>query len=211
MPCPVKGPDVTQAPDPFAQISLCAPWRAAALSARKTLRFDLVPDAATRTALAVALDIRTLRKFSFKGELRPSGRADWILDAVLGATVVQDCAITLDPVTTRIDERVIRKYVTELPKPEGPETEMPEDDTLELLGQVIDAGAVAIEELVLALPAFPRAPGVELTPEGTLQAAPANVDPIEDMRPRPFAGLAGLRDKMTEAQSAAATKPDQDT
>lgn len=187
---------MTQSPDPFAEISLCAPLRLAALSKRKPLRFDLAPDAQVRTDLAHALDIRALRKFSFKGEVRPVGRHDWVLEAVLGATVVQDCAITLDPVTTRIDETVTRRYVTDLPKPEGPETEMPEDDTVELLGQFIDPGAVAIEELVLALPPFPRAAGVELTPEGTLQAAPDGADPIEDARPKPFAGLAGLRDKL---------------
>ncbi len=166
------------------------------MSARKAVRFDIVPDAAMRTALAERLDIRGLRKFSFKGELRPSGRSDWVLEGVLGATFVQDCAITLDPVTTRVDEPVRRHYVTEMPAPEGPEAEMPEDDSIELLGPVIDPGAVAIEELVLAIPPFPRAAGVELTPEGTLYAAPDGADPIEDARPKPFAGLAALRDKL---------------
>jgi len=196
LPCPVKGPVVTQAPDPFAQISLHPPFRMAALSARKALRFEISADAMTRTALAQALGIRALRKFTFKGEVRPAGRGDWVLEAAFGATFVQDCAITLDPVTTRVDDTVIRRYVTELPAAEGPELEIPEDDTLEVLGQFIDPGAVAIEELVLALPPFPRAPGAELTQDGTLQAAPVGADPIADLRPRPFAGLAGLRDKL---------------
>jgi uncharacterized metal-binding protein YceD (DUF177 family) len=195
-PALLKGPDVTQAPDPFAQISLCAPFRLSALSARKAVRFDISADAPTRTALAVALGIRALRKFTFKGELRPEGRGDWVLEGAFGATFVQDCAITLDPVTTRVDEMVTRRYVTELPVNEGPELEMPEDDSLEVLGQFIDPGAVAIEELVLALPPFPRAAGVELTEDGVLRAAPEGADPVEDLRPRPFAALAQLRDKM---------------
>lgn len=197
---PLKGPDVTQAPDPFAQITLCPPFRMAALSARKPVRFDITADAPTRTALAAALGIRALRKFTFRGEVRPSGRGDWVLDGVFGATFVQDCAITLDPVTTRVDEDVTRRYVTELPFTEGPELEMPEDDSVELLGQFIDPGAVAIEELVLALPPFPRAPGVALTEDGVLRAAPEGQDPVTDDRPRPFAGLAALRDKMAGEQ-----------
>lgn len=150
-----------------------------------------------RAAIAAALDIRGLRKFSFAGELRPEGRRDWILQAKLGATVVQDCAITLDPVTTRIDEDVTRRYLAEMPEPSGLEVEMPEDDTIEPLGVEIDPSAVALEALLLALPAFPRATGAELAPEGELRAAPAGADPAElDTRPKPFAALAALRDKL---------------
>ena len=54
------------------------------------------------------------------------------------------------------------------------------DETLEPLGQFIDLAAVMIEELALALPAYPRAPGV------AFDAAPA--EPPAETR-RPFAGL----------------------
>jgi uncharacterized metal-binding protein YceD (DUF177 family) len=193
---------LTQATDPLAQIQLCPPLRLAALSARKVQRFDLGADGAQRAAIAAALDIKGLRKFSFVGELRPEGRRDWSLRAKLGATVVQDCAITLEPVTTRIDEEVIRRYLAEMPEPSGLEVEMPEDDTIEPLGTEIDPSAVALEALLLALPAFPRAPGVELAPEGQLRAGPKSGEPDDmDDRPKPFAALAALRDKLTPPTS----------
>ena len=196
---------MTDQTDPLERIQLCAPYRLAALSARKVQRFDLAPDGDLRARIAQALDIRGLRKFSFKGELRPIGRSDWMLEGALGATVVQDCAITLAPVTTRIDEAVTRRYVAQMPEPTGIEAEMPDDDTLDPLPDAIDPGAVALEALLLALPPFPRAPGAELTADGVLQAAPEGTAPIDSDRPRPFAVLEGLRDKLTgSAQSAEA-------
>ena len=201
---------MTDPDDPLSHIRLCAPWRLAALSARKVQRFDLTPDAELRARIAQALDIRGLRKFSFKGELRPVGRADWLLDGALGATIVQDCAITLAPVTTRIDEQVLRRYVADMPEPAGLEAEMPDDDTLEPLPDMIDAGAVALEALLLALPPFPRAPGAELTADGVMQAAPEGAAPIDSDRPRPFAVLEGLRDKLAGPAQSQGANPEKD-
>ena len=71
------------------------------------------------------------------------------------------------------------------------EVEIPEDDTLEPLGEVIDAAEVAIEALSLALPLYPRAPGVEL---GAVQVSPPDAAPLQDADLKPFAGLAKLMD-----------------
>lgn len=192
--------------DPLDQIRLCPIVALGQLSARKALRIDLAPDAALRGQIAQALGIRSLRKFSFQGELRPSGRHDWLLEGRLGATVVQDCAITLAPVTTRIDEDVTRRYLADMPEVSGLEMEMPEDDTIEPLGRSIDPSSVALEALLLALPPFPRAKGAELAPEGQMTAAPEGATPIDSDRPRPFAALASLRDDLK-----AGSKPDPDT
>ncbi|MBR3371138.1 MAG: DUF177 domain-containing protein [Rhodobacteraceae bacterium] len=181
---------------PPIQPVLCPPIRVAALNARKPVRFDVQPDSATRTQLAQDMGLIVLRKFRFHGELRPFGKRDWEISATLGATVVQSCAVTLDPVTTRIDEPVLRRYLAELPVPTGTEVEMPEDDTQEVLGTMIDPGAVALEALALALPAFPRADGAALPGAGVLSAAPEGAAPLEDARPKPFAALAGLREKL---------------
>ena len=180
--------------DPLAGLQLCPVVALGQLNARKAVRIDLAPDAELRARIAQALDIRGLRKFTFAGELRPVGRRDWELRAHLGATIVQDCAITLAPVTTRIDEQVLRRYLADMPEVSALEMEMPEDDTTEPLGRSIDPGAVALEALLLALPAFPRADGAELTPEGVLRAAPDGAADAKDDRPRPFAVLARLKD-----------------
>lgn len=165
------------------------PFRVTALSARKAQRFDLRPDPAMLQALAAWLDITAVRSLRFHGEIRATGRHDFMLEGTLSARVEQACGITLAPVVTDIDEPVIRRYVGDIPEPVGDEAEMPEDDTMEPVPEVIDAGAVAAEALVLALPPFPRAPGAALD---RADFAPPGVVPLGDADLKPFAGLAGI-------------------
>lgn len=159
---------------------------------RKPLRFDLVPDPSGRQAVAGDLDLLDLPEMRFSGVVRPAGK-DVVLEAVLTATVVQPCSVTLDPVTTRIDEAVSRRYVADWVEPEGDEVEVPEDVTVEPLPQAIDVAEVAIEALALALPLYPRAPGADL---GEAVFAPPGVAPLRAEDMRPFAGLAALKDRL---------------
>jgi uncharacterized metal-binding protein YceD (DUF177 family) len=111
------------------------------------------------------------------------------LRATLEAVVVQPCSVTLAPVTTRIEEPVLRRYMPDLPMPDpGSETEMPEDDSLEPLPDAIDLAAVLAEALALALPPFPRAPGAAF---GAAVFAPPGVAPLTDADASPFAVLRG--------------------
>ena len=168
------------------------PLRVDSLPARKPTRFDLTPDTDALARIAEALAILGIDKLRFRGELRPAGRRDWILEADLGATVRQACVVTLAPVSTRIEEAVTRRYLSSFTEPEGEEVEMP-DETIEPLPAVIDPGAVMIEALALALPPFPRADGAEF--DGAEAVAPG-AEPITDADvTRPFAGLAELMKK----------------
>ncbi|WP_424940295.1 YceD family protein [Aliiroseovarius sp. S253] len=168
--------------------------RVADLSTGSATPFELIPTDAECKAIAAELGIPALRKLRFKGTLNARGKTDWQLKAQLGATVVQDCVVTLDPVTTRIEDPVSRRWVRDLPELEaGDEIEMPDDETLEQLGAEIDLGEVMIESLALALPMFPRAEGAEL--DQTNFAAPG-VAPMSDEDARPFAGLSALRDQL---------------
>lgn len=176
--------------------TLAAPIVVASLNGRKARDVMIEPDAAQCAAIARFLDVSAVRKLRFHGILAPLGTQDWEVSGTLGATVVQPCAITLAPVTTRIDQRVIRRFVADWSDPEGEEVEMPEDDTLEPLGSKIDLSAVVTEALALALPDFPRAGGVVLSEDGALRAAPAGETPLDDDAVKPFAGLAALRRKM---------------
>lgn len=183
----------TPAPDDGV---LSHPLTVAQLNARKTLHFDLEPDMDQRAALAAELGLMAVRKLRFKGSLKPLGRKDWELQADLGATVVQPCTVTLDPVTTRIDEAVTRRFLADMPEPEGLEVEMPQDDTLEPLPAVLDLGLIATEALVLALPQWPRSDGAALPDDGAIRTAPPGQQPVTDAEIRPFAALASLRDKL---------------
>ncbi len=66
-------------------------------------------------------------------------------------------------------------------------------DEVDPLPEVLDIGLLAIEELALAIPAYPHAEGVEDT------ALVMRTDEGDEEPPRkPFAGLAALREKMRD-------------
>ena len=156
--------------------------------------FSLAPDADARLALAQELGISAIRKLKFHGEISPDGASDLKLQAELGATVVQPCVITLEPVTTRIDETVSRRYLASMPElPEGDEIEMPEDETAEPLPRELNLAEVMTEALALALPAWPRAEGAGPV---DLSVTEPGEQPMTDDEAKPFAELKSLRDKL---------------
>ncbi len=173
-------------PPPFHHV-----LRLSDLAGRKPTRFTLTPDAAVRAEIALWAGINAVARLRFQGALTPRGRHDWQLEAVLEATVVQPCVVTLAPVTTKISEPVERRWLADLPTPEADEAEMPEDIALEPLADEIDLGAVMLEALELALPLYPRAPGVEF---GAAEVTDVGLAPLDDAARRPFAGLAAMLD-----------------
>lgn len=157
---------------------------------RAEVAFIYTPDEDARSDIADTLELRGLRKVRLEGSLAPDGSRDWRLDAKLGATAVQSCVVTLEPVTTRVDTDVVRRYLADgVPEPEG-ETEMPEDDTIEPLPAAVDLKVLVAEALALALPDYPRAEGV--APVEQTFAAPGTA-PMTDEDAKPFAALKVLK------------------
>lgn len=170
-----------------------SPLRLADLATRKATLFELTPTADERKAIAAELGIIGVKKLRFNGQIAPQGKTDWTMTADLGATVVQECVVTLTPVTTRIDEPLTRSYVADLPEPEASEVEMPEDDTVEPLPATLDLAQVMIEALTLALPPYPRTDGADL---GEAVFTAPGVVPMRDEDAKPFAGLQSLRESL---------------
>ncbi len=169
--------------------------RVADLAQNAKTSFELRPDAAVCAALAEELNLLGLKKLSLVGQIVAQGGRDWLLTARLGATIVQACVISLEPVTTRIDADVRRLYLADMPEPDSIEVEMPEDDSLEPLPKHIDLDALLAEALALNLPLYPRKEGIDL---GQAQFAEPGVKPLSDEAVKPFAGLAELRNKLTK-------------
>ncbi|WP_194094761.1 YceD family protein [Marivivens aquimaris] len=172
-------------------------YRLSELSGRTEVPFTLEPDADARAKLARVLDIPKIRKLRFEGQLLARGKTDWHLHAKLGATVVQECVVTLEPVTTRIDESIVRAYVHDYEETVIGEVEMPDDDSIEPLPTAIDLYEVMSEALSLALPPFPRAEGVEL---GEAVYTEKGIAPMRDEDTKPFAGLKSLRDSLEKPE-----------
>ncbi len=165
------------------------PFKVTAIAGRTSTHVRLRPSAPERKAIADALGLLDLPRLEFDGEIRPAGKRDLVLTGKLVASVVQPCSISLEPVTTAISEEVRRLYLSDYADPQDNEVEIPSDDTQEALPEVIDAASVAIEALALALPMYPRAPGVEL---GEAVFAEPGLQPLREGDLKPFAGLAGL-------------------
>lgn len=170
-------------------LPLSMPVRTGEVSGRRARNFDLRPDGQQLTAMAPLLDVTKLANVVFTGKLSPEGKADVVLTGQLRAKVEQPCVVTLAPVVTKIDTSIRRHYVAGMQPPTEDEVEMPEDDSLEPLPQVIDLGAVLLEALALALPDYPRADGAEL---GEAVFAAPGVQGLRDADLKPFAALAGL-------------------
>ncbi|MDM7931071.1 DUF177 domain-containing protein [Tabrizicola sp.] len=175
-------------------------FRTGGLSPRKPTRFAYAPGATLRQALAGEMGLLALPKLEFSGQIAPDGRDAMLLTGTLTAECDQPCIVTLAPVRSRITEAVRRRYVAGLDQPDADEMEMPEDDTVDPMPEVIDIAEIAAEALMLALPLYPRAPGAEL---GSVVHAGEGVSPLSDADLKPFAGLAALAGKL-------ATKPDGD-
>ena len=166
--------------------------RLAELPADRPYEFAVEPDGSVREAIANLMGITRLRRLTLVGRIAPLNDGDWRLEAKLGATVTQNCVVTLVPVVTRIDEPVVRSYVASIiQKAPAEEMEMPADDSIEPLSAELDLGAVLFEELALALPPYPRAEDAE-----PFEAcyAPADVAPLDAAAVKPFAGLAKLKE-----------------
>jgi len=167
---------------------------------------DLAADEAARAAIAAhagvtaieRLEARLLFSRWLRGGVEVTGR--------LRASLEQPCVVTLDPVRQEIDENVLMRFVpagSELARagagspeelildPEGEDPPEPFD------GEAIDAWAVAIESLVLAIDPFPRAPGAHL-PE---QARDAESDDFD--AESPFAALKKLKTGLSDPGAGA--------
>lgn len=155
---------------------------------------DIVFDNDRLAAGKDQLGILDLAKVRLIGKLIPERKTDWRLDAELGATVTQACVVTLDPVRTRIDTRISRLFTTHWSEPDPEtETEIPEDVNVDPLPPVIDLAQVALEEISLAMPDFPRSKDAALADSS---AAPEGVTPLTDEDLKPFAALKALKEKM---------------
>ncbi len=159
------------------------------LPQNRPTNFNLRPNENQLVEIASELGLSAVRKLSFVGQISAQGRHNWLLTSRLGATVVQPCVISLEPVTTRIDTDVSRVFLATLPDPGLGEVEMHEDENIELLGPTIDPFVVMVEALTLFLPQYPRKDGANL---GVSVFTEPGHAPMTDQDARPFAGLAGL-------------------
>jgi uncharacterized metal-binding protein YceD (DUF177 family) len=158
-------------------------------------KFEEVPSEGETNEMAVLFDVVSIRKMRFAGAISPFEDDGWLLEGKLGVTVSQNCVVTLDRVRTRLDLD-IRRIFTPMAEPDENEITLDasHNDELEPLGREIDLGLVAMEALALAIPEYPRIEGAEL-PESSF--SPPDTSDIDEEQPKAFAGLAALKEKLS--------------
>jgi Large ribosomal RNA subunit accumulation protein YceD len=156
-----------------------------------------------REALARRLSLAGLARLEVAGEVMAIRGGSVIrLTARLLAEVTQTCVVTLAPLERRIETDFVRLYAADAVGEAAPGEEVffdEEDEDIEaLIGNRIDAGEAAAEQLALELDPYPRAAGASLAPGPDVGGS--DREEGEGQRSHPFAGLAAL------AEQAAARK-----
>lgn len=173
------------------------PFKITAL-ADTVLSVDIEAGSSECKELARRFDIADVT--SFKAHAEISGRTnDVIVRGTLKAQVVQNCVVTLEPLTEHYEESFVRRFVpaTRLPKTApGEEVFIPllpdEEDLPDALeGDELDLGEIVAEELALVLNPYPRRQGATFElPQGL-----EGVELGEVVKPNPFAVLSKLKEK----------------
>ena len=149
------------------------------------------PNESERAALARLAQVLEIPKFDARVLLKKLSPTRFLLSYELAAEVMQACVVTLEPLLARITREFDRELHLSSPGRHahpGPDKEIalgPEDEDApeEISSPHYDLAAPLIEEFLLAIDPYPRAPGGEFVPPDTGEAKPAN----------PFAALKGLK------------------
>lgn len=160
--------------------------------------FPIRPDAAKCQQLAEYLGVQAVEKFHAELILKRWRGRGVRVEGTVSATIVQNCAVSLEPVRSQVKEEVLARFLPESLIQRDTENAaeiiidpLADDPPEAFDGREIDLGALAVEFLVLGIDPYIRAPGVAL-PE---QIIPADGIIPDAERKNPFQVLQGLKDK----------------
>ncbi|WP_174286274.1 DUF177 domain-containing protein [Sphingomonas bacterium] len=137
-----------------------------------------------RAALARRFGLVAVDRLSGTFGVRREG--DGILaSGSVGASVVQACSVTGDPIAVTVIETVALRFADEMTS-EGDEVELSVDalDILPIEDGAVDLGEAAAETMALALDPFPRSPGAAavLKAAGVVSEDEATHGPFADLK-----------------------------
>ena len=172
--------------------------RLSGINQAKRIEFDLTLSKEQTLQIIKRLNLLSLKKVVFKGNLFPLAEDRWALKAELRATVKQKCVITLKPVQTLVSETVNRTFAPlEVQKSsdimDDGASPVFFDDTLEEYNDIIDLLEIIFEELTLILPLYPKFDGAKLDPYTITEPGKK---PLTEENLKPFAQLSNLKDKL---------------
>src|SRR5262245_42360023 len=150
-------------------------------------RIELAADAAAREQVAKMAGVLGLPRLEAVFDLVPLANGGVHVTGAVSAGVGQICVVTLDPITSQIEEQVDLVFTppdASTPLPELTTCEAHDHDPPETLHNgMIDLGAIATEFLMLGIDPYPRKPDAKFEAPGA-----------DDAKAHPFAALAALKD-----------------
>jgi uncharacterized metal-binding protein YceD (DUF177 family) len=150
-----------------------------------------LPISKQRAALASLAEIVDVPKFSARITLQKKSPTEFQLACQFSADIIQSCVVSLEPVPAHIERDFIRAlhYSPSLRRPADKKevilTPVEDDEPDEIESLHYDLAGPLMEEFLLAIDPYPRAPGVAFAPPGEGDGAPAN----------PFAVLKDLKSR----------------
>lgn len=144
-------------------------------------------------ALAAALDLVALNSLSATYSITAIGAGRYRLGGRLNAAVLQACVVTLEPVTSMIEETLEATFWPEPDIPPPASGELDLDEELEpepIVAGQIDVGRIAVECLAAAIDPFPRKADAALD-----RASAGPSGSAADVSDHPFAALARIKEK----------------
>lgn len=176
------------------------PWRSAVSVgeiSEQGLHRNIEAGEAERQAIAALAGLWELPRLAASFDLLPAGGGRVHVRGRVTAAAGQTCVVTLEPMTSEIDEEVDVMFsphaadqVADAGSEDEPAEALAEDPPEPIVNDEIDLGALAVEFLLLGLDPYPRKDGVVFEPVIT------PVDPAD----HPFAALAALKQPVSPAK-----------
>jgi uncharacterized metal-binding protein YceD (DUF177 family) len=146
--------------------------------------FELVPDAATRAALARHVGLLALPVLRARLKVIPAGKGGVLVEGDLEASVRQTCVVSLEAFDAELREIITVRFAPKANAAPGLVVELGDEDPPDpLVDGALDLAAVVTEFLALAIDPYPRKPGAIFVP-------PAET---KDPSASPFAALGKLK------------------
>ena len=151
----------------------------------------IAPSADDLTRIAHWAGVERVDALKAKIDLRKLSPTRYAFDAELEADIVQSCVVTLDPVHSHIARSFTRDLFLSPTARHVPKevvvdvAPLDEDGREEITSLRYDLAVPVLEELVLAIDPYPRAPGVAFEPPQNGADSPEH----------PFAVLKGLKSR----------------
>lgn len=147
--------------------------------------FDLRADEPTRVRVARFAAVPGISRLEAAFDVTRHGTDGLRVAGRVAAKVAQTCVVSLEPMTSEIDEAVDVVFAPSAAPPEptldNDHVQQPVGEPEPLVNGAVDLGALALEFLLLGIDPYPR------KPDAVFRA------PVEDAAAHPFAALAALK------------------